>query len=127
MSEMHARDGHAHGTYPHGADHSHSPGESYPHVRGGPSVLDIGGDIGALIATMPAEDAGGELHLRSEHEPAADIHTGVWVRDAPSGPVTTAVFAELREGRYWVLDRVGRGLRSVDVRGGELASIDLRG
>ena len=127
MGEMHAHGEHVHGQHPHGAIHSHSPGESYAHVRGGPSVLDIGGDIGALIATMPAGDAGSELHLRSEHEPAADIHTGVWLRDAPGGPITTAVFGELREGRYQVLDRAGRGLRLVEVRGGELASIDLRG
>jgi hypothetical protein len=123
MHGMHTHDGHA---APH-ADHSHSPGESYAHVRGGPSVLDIGGDIGALIVTMRADDAGTELHLRREAKPDADIHTGVWRRDAPSGPVTTAVFAELPEGRYWVLDRAGRGLRPVEIHGGELESIDLSG
>ena len=36
--------------HPHGS--THAVGESYAHVQGGPTVLDIGGDIGALVATM---------------------------------------------------------------------------
>ena len=32
--------------------------QSYAHVRGGPTVLDIGGDIGAMIVTMDAGDGG---------------------------------------------------------------------
>jgi len=37
-------DHHQHG------DHEH--GENYAHVQGGPAVLDIGGNIGAMIVTL---------------------------------------------------------------------------
>jgi hypothetical protein len=100
-------------------------GESYAHVQGGPTVLDIGGDIGAMIVTMSPESAGSELHLRSEHEPPISIHTGVWRRGFGERVVTTAVFAELVQGRYWVLDSNGRDLSQVEIRGGALTSIDL--
>ena len=115
--------------------HEHVSAETYPHVHGGPPVLDIGGDVGALVATMEPAAAGTELHLRSEHEPPISIHTGVWHRAAAGGGggesgenhLTAAVFAELLEGSYWALDRDGNDLVRVDVRGGELATIDLRG
>ena len=113
--------------------HQHLPehltAETHPHVHGGPPVLDIGGDIGALVATMDPSAVGTELHLRSDHEPPISIHTGVWRRAVAGGSrnvVTAAVFAELLEGTYWALDRDGNELVCVDIRGGELASIDLR-
>src|SRR5688500_7635338 len=79
--------------------HGHDPTtESYAHVRGGPPVLDIGGDIGALVATVPHHRVGTELHLRSEHDPPISIHTGVWERDLGGGVTVAAVFAELVAG-----------------------------
>jgi hypothetical protein len=119
----------AHHPHPHPAGHDHhrqhAP-ESYPHVRGGPTVLVIGGDVGALIAMMDPDTAGTELHLRSEHQPPIDIHTGVWHRGSGDDEATTAVFAELLEGTYWVLDPDGSARQQVRIRGGELARIDLR-
>jgi len=100
-------------------------GESYAHVQGGPTVLDIGGDIGAMIVTMNAGAAGTELHLRSSHNPPISIHTGVWRRGFGERGLTTAVFAELVEGSYCVLDSNGADLRQVEIRGGALTSIDL--
>jgi hypothetical protein len=107
------------GTHSHGA-------ESYTHVRGGPTVLDIGGDIGAMVVTMNPGTEGTELHLRSEHRPPISIHTGVWRRDAGDGQITSAVFAELPQGSYWVLDDSAREVRRVTINGGELTAIDLR-
>ena len=119
---------HAH---PHQHVAEHLTAETHPLVHGGPAVLDIGGEIGALVATMHSSAVGTELHLRSQHEPPISIHTGVWSRAVAGGSrkeeVTAAVFAELLEGTYWALDRDGNDLVCVDVRGGELASIDLRG
>ena len=102
-----------------------SRSEQYPHVRGGPAVLDIGGDIGALVVTMRPEDQGRELHLRSDHEPPVAVHTGVWARRSPSGETTTAIFGELRAGGYGVLDESGEVVRRVPVRGGEITVVDL--
>jgi hypothetical protein len=115
------------------ADHHHNRGaaevgsaESSARVHGGPPVLDIGGNIGALVATMDPDMAGTELHLRSEHQLPIDIHTGVWHRSVNGTTTTAAVFAELIEGTYWVLDPTGTAIRPVTIRGGELAGIDLR-
>jgi hypothetical protein len=95
-------------------------------VRGGPPVLDIGGDIGAMVVLMEPAAAGSELHLRSADEPPTFVHTGVWTR--PHGPasVTAAVFPELVAGTYWVLDTDGHDVRPVVIGGGELTEIDLR-
>lgn len=97
------------------------------HVRGGPVVLDIGGDVGAMVVTMRAADRGRELHLRSDHEPPVEVHTGVWARHPPAGETTTAVFGELLAGWYGVLDPSGAVLRRVRIRGGEFTAIDLTG
>jgi hypothetical protein len=95
-------------------------------VRGGPPVLDIGGDIGAMVVLMDPATAGTELHLRSEHEPPIAVHTGVWTRPNGAAMVTAAVFAELVAGNYWVLDADGHDVRPVVIDGGELTEIDLR-
>ena len=114
-------------THPVGHEHHHSTRSSRTTTcRAARPVLDIGGDIGALIAMMDPETAGTELHLRSEHQPPIDIHTGVWHRGSGDDEATTAVFAELLEGTYWVLDEAGSARLEVRIRGGELARIDLR-
>jgi hypothetical protein len=95
-------------------------------VRGGPPVLDIGGDIGAMVVLMEPATAGSELHLRSEHEPPIAVHTGVWSRPHGAATVTAAVYPELVAGRYWVLDAAGHDVRPVVITGGELTEIDLR-
>ena len=118
----------------HLSDHDHPhpdprpdlAGESTAHVQGGPPILDIGGNIGALVATMDPDAAGTELHLRSEHQPPINIHTGVWHRSFNGVTTTAAVFAELVEGTYWVLDPGGTPIRPVTIRGAEVANINLR-
>ena len=115
------RDGHdapvAHSVVSHTVNHT---------VRGGPPVLDIGGEIGAMVVLMEPATAGSELHLRSEHEPPIAVHTGVWTRPHGALMVTAAVYPELVAGRYWVLDEAGRDVRPVVIEGGELTEIDLR-
>jgi hypothetical protein len=116
---------HPHG-HPHAHEHEHATTESYEHVRGGPPVLDIGGEIGAMVATMSPQTAGRELHLQSEHHPPVSVHTGVWDRRLGDRTVTAAVFCELVEGTYWVLDAVGTPVHPVRITGGDLTTLDLR-
>ena len=54
------------------------------------------------------------------------VHTGVWDRHDAGTAVTAAVFPELAAGTYHVLDERGVVVRTVDVRGGEVTTIDLR-
>lgn len=89
-------------------------------------MLDIGGDIGALVVRTDDEAAGHELHLRADGDVGSSIHTGVWPRQQPNGPVTAALFLALTEGTYWVLDERGDDLVEVAITGGELARADAR-
>jgi hypothetical protein len=89
-------------------------------------MLDIGGDVGAMVATMNPDASGLEVHLRSDLEPTTTVHTGVWERRLGDRTVTAAVFCELVEGTYWVLDGAGTPVRSVEITGGQLTTIDLR-
>ena len=102
-----------------GAHHHH-------HAGVGAAVLDIGGDIGAVVATLDPTMAGTELFLRPDDEPRSTVHTGVWDRQDTGTAVTAAVFPELAAGTYHVLDERGVVVRTVDVRGGEVTTIDLR-
>lgn len=135
MTESGSAHGHGHGHGPgtgHGPGHEHGPEHGHEHalegyhVHGGAPAIDIGGDIGAMVATMDPAALGTELHLRSEHEPPISIHTGVWERQLGTGRVVAAVFAQLREGGYAVLDGSGEEVQRVEVEGGRLTTIDLR-
>lgn len=79
-----------------------------------------------MVAMMDRSALGTELHLRPEHEPHRTVHTGVWERDQGGKTVIAAVFAELVEGTYQVLDRDGAAVRRVEIEGGKVATIDLR-
>jgi hypothetical protein len=83
-----------------------------PHAGRGSSVLlDIGGDVGALIIGTPAALAGQEIELRPlegqvEHGHGhghghALPHVGVVPRPAPDGEIVhSAVFFEVPAGSY---------------------------
>ncbi|HVD90213.1 MAG TPA: hypothetical protein VNB91_15070 [Jatrophihabitantaceae bacterium] len=92
-----------------------------PHAGQGPVVLDIGGDIGALVIAMPEAMAGVEIEIRSVDERAHCAHVGVVGRPAEGQTVWSAVFPELYEGRYELYERVdGRPQLAVDITGGEV-------
>jgi hypothetical protein len=94
--------------------------------RGGPAVLDIGGDIGALIAYVDADLLGAEIHVRADHHPDHTTHTAVWERTIGNETVIVAVFPELAADRYDLLDADGRPSETITIRGGEITEIDLR-
>jgi hypothetical protein len=92
-------------------------------------VLDIGGDIGALIISMPAELAGAEVEARPVGGPAAQAyrahlpHVAVLARTQGAEVRHSAVFAELRDGEYQLYLRPNQPspLTAV-VRGGEVST-----
>ncbi len=93
-------------------------------------LLDIGGDIGALILTMPAALIGAEVEARpiagaafDGYRPGSHLpHVAVLAR--PGAPVRhTAVFAELQDGEYELYLRPDQPVRlTAVVRGGEVSS-----
>jgi ABC-type Zn2+ transport system substrate-binding protein/surface adhesin len=124
-----------------------------PYAGQGSVLLDIGGDIGALVVRMPAELDGLEVeinrldqHLHDHHRPIADHdhrhdhadghdhshpagvhrpHVAVVARPAPSGVVHSLVFPELTEGRYELYLRPAGPVKlTVTVRGGKVTEVD---
>jgi hypothetical protein len=122
--------------------------ENNAHAGQGAVLLDIGGDIGAVVITMPVgmlgveveiAPVGGRAHGHSHHDHDHDhghphphahphlVHVGVVnrPRDGRGGaPVPTAVFGEVREGEYEVYERPdGPTALVVSVRGGAVTEL----
>lgn len=88
-------------------------------------VLDIGGDVGALVLLLPGELHGLEIEVSPIGEEARRAHTAVLRRRAGGRTVFAAVYPELAAGEYrvWV-DCPGR-VHTVTIVGGEVAELDL--
>jgi len=103
------------------------------HEHGGPiegaAVLDIGGDVGALVLYTDARFAETEIEISPEGVDDARVHTAIHERPgAASGaePVFAGIFPALKAGRYriWAPDA---GLPDrVTVVGGEVGEVDWR-
>lgn len=89
-------------------------------------VLDIGGDVGALVVYLPHPTPSGELEACPTGQPAARFHTGVHDQIVATGAVPVALFPEVRAGAYDLLDDDGTPMATVRVTGGEVSEVDLR-
>jgi hypothetical protein len=113
----------AHHTHTHGDGHGHWPaGETPP--AGGPVVLDIGDDVGALIVYVIGDDVvGHELHVRRVGSSAGTTHTGIWRRNIADRDDVIAIFPELIAGNYEVLNLQGGVSGTTFVPGGAIAEM----
>src|ERR1700739_798826 len=123
---------HTHGSaaHSHGSGaHSHTGGEENHAARSHPEhvVLDIGGDLGALIVHADASMVGAEVEISRSGEDDRRSHKDVLEREINGRPAYTAVFDKVREGTYtlWV-EEVPRA-RNVTVTAGAVAQLDWRG
>lgn len=94
----------------------------------GSVVLEVGGDIGALVVHVDAGLAGTEIHIRPAGRAQGSHHLHTDVRERHLGPtiVHAAVFASLVAGDY-ELDRPGGGpTEAVTITGGAVAELDWR-
>lgn len=101
--------GHDHGR---GHDHAHPHLDAEnPHSGQGSVLLDIGGDIGALVVAMPASMVGTEIEVRPVDGPQGPSHhyphVAVVTRPSGAGPVPSLVFGELSEGTYELYEKGG--------------------
>ncbi|HET6652709.1 MAG TPA: hypothetical protein VFH10_08715 [Nocardioides sp.] len=98
-----------------------------PWAGSGSVLLDIGGDVGALVVTMPEGLEGREVEIRpaayvapadrSVHHP----HVAVVHRPVGSRRVPSLVFPGLSEGAYELYEKGTDVLRlAVHVRGGRV-------
>jgi hypothetical protein len=96
--------------------------ESNAHAGQGPVLLDIGGDVGAVVVTAPAGLVGAEIEARPVGVPLPGHlpHVGVVARPAPDGSVVpSAVFGALPAGTWDLYERPAGPVRlSVAVTGG---------
>jgi hypothetical protein len=104
-----------------------SPGSENPYAGQGAVLLDIGGDVGALLVEVPAAMVGVEIEARALDDRGAahhHPHVAVVERPAAGGPVPSLVFATLREGSYQL---VAKGAVEValtaSVRGGTVTEL----
>ena len=122
-----------------------------PHAGQGAVVLDIGGDVGALIVSLPAQLAGTELeicpagrrgdvpdeggdwwdgdwrtpHVHPHQHGPAWPHVAVLARPTPAGSEHAAVFPALRAGTYEVWRRPdGATVLVADVTGGNITTVN---
>ena len=117
----------------HGRRHSHRHLHRHPaeagrrySARGHPEpvVLDIGGDLGALIVHTDARMVGVEVEISATRFDGERSHKEVLEREVGGRPAYTAVFDKVRAGSYtlWV-DDVARE-RGVVIIGGAVAELD---
>lgn len=103
-----------------------------PHAGQGMVLLDIGGDVGALVVTMPSPMAGVEVEIRPvgaerhghDHGHGHHPHVAVVNRPVAGGEVPSLVFPELVTGRYELYVKETTEVRLVvDVTGGEVTTV----
>lgn len=95
-----------------------------PGVASAP-VLDIGGDVGALVVYLPNVPPSGELEACPTGALENRFHTGVHLRDIDGGSAPVAVFPQVRAGVYDILDSTCETVASVAVAGGVVAELRL--
>jgi hypothetical protein len=89
-------------------------------------LLDIGGDVGALVVTMPADRVGDEVEIaavgdREAHRP----HVAVVPRPVLGAEVPSLVFPELTGGTYDLFEKgESRAVLRVEIRGGGVTTAD---
>jgi hypothetical protein len=92
-----------------------------------PVVLEIGGELGALVVYTDAA----LVHEEIEISPAADdsrrSHKDVLERLVGGRSVHAAVFDRVERGEYTLWHRGGERARGVAIAGGEIAELDWRG
>jgi hypothetical protein len=88
-------------------------------------VLDVGGEVGALVVHLAAVPAGGELEAQPAGEPSRRFHTGVHLRDVGGRTAPVALFPAVAQGRYQLLDASHRPMATVEVAGGRVTELHL--
>ena len=88
-------------------------------------LLDIGGDIGALVVELAVVPPSGELEACPAGRPGARFHTGVHQRHVGGRVVAVAVYPAVPEGDYEILDEWLVPVARSHVTGGKVSQLRL--
>ena len=99
-----------------------------PHAGQGSVLLDIGGDVGALVVLTPDRMLGREVEIAPAGEALHPVdrrvhrpHVAVVRRPVAGGQVASLVFPALASGRYALAEKGTSHVGVVvDIRGGEV-------
>jgi hypothetical protein len=95
--------------------------ERSAHASQAAVVLDIGGDVGALVLYTGAEDDEAEIDISPGIDPAAPrSHNQVHPRRAPAGVVYSAVYPALAAGEYTLWRDEHTPEATITIRGGQI-------
>jgi len=84
-------------------------------------VLDIGGDVGALVLHVPPALDGHEIDLDPEDVTLPHTHSAVRERRLTGGSSYAAVYPSLKAGSYTVEGSAQR----IDIIGGQVTEVTL--
>ena len=112
----------------HGHPHDVSvPGQHRHTADGGPIVLDVGDDVGALVLRTTADARGLEIEISPVQEPGRRRHVAVHPRFLEDRTVYAAVYPELLAGDYQLWSPHGEPVLAVTVAGGRVTEADWPG
>src|SRR5947209_5298140 len=89
-------------------------------------VLDIGGDIGALILYTDPEQVNAEIEMTPKGSNTGHFHNQVHERRMNGRSVFAAVYPQIRAGEYDIWRDASTVAGSVTIVGGEVATVDWR-
>jgi hypothetical protein len=116
-----------------------------PHAGQGSVLLDIGGDVGALVVSMPPAMAGVEIEIapagevahehdhahghdhghEHQHQHGHRPHVAVVDRPVTDGSLPSLVFPDLVEGSYELFDKgADTVLLTADITGGQVTFLE---
>ena len=104
--------------HPHGHGHPHAG--AYGPSQDGSVMIDIGGDVGALVIHTPPDLNGTEIELSPADAEEVRTHVAVRERHGPGATLHAAVFPSLAAGTYTVWDPTSRPIAQVTVTGGQV-------
>lgn len=88
-------------------------------------ILDIGGEVGALVVHLAAVPASGELEACPTGRVDRRFHTGVHLRTIAGRDVPVAVYPAVTAGEYDILDADLDPIVRVQVTGGVVTELRL--
>ena len=109
-----------------GTDHTGTP-NYWTRTHTETVVLDIGGDVGALVLYTPPEFHGREIEISPIGQETQRVHTAVLERVVDGRSVFVAVYPKLPAGmfRLWSDDDQAR-VKRVQITAGQVTELDWR-